>query len=117
MGMCMRTIRSGPKFIGWIGFHIFYVLNALYVFSIFYLYIFFVYFFRHIGHVGWDPNTGFDVSVFSSHKYHCSKYVVMLWLVTAFINKLSQHLFINKFLLIIFVNSSVYLNVFMYIYH
>lgn len=71
MVMSVRTISSGPKFIGWFGFDVCYVLNALYAFSIFYF--IFVYFFRHIGHVGWDPNTGFDVSVFASHKHYCSK--------------------------------------------
>ena len=37
-----------------------------------------IFYFRHIGHVGWDPNTGFDVSIFSSRK-HYSKYVGMIW--------------------------------------
>lgn len=55
-------------------------LCALY-FSVF----FFFFYFRHIGHVGWDPNTGFDVSVFSSHKHYYSKYMGILWPIFRFL--------------------------------
>lgn len=71
-----------------------------------FLFFTFVYFFRHIGHVGWDPNTGFDVSVFASHKHYCSKLVGIPWPGCRFL------------LLFIFMNSGIYLNaVFMYIYY
>lgn len=64
MIMSMRTISSGQKFTGWVGFHVYYVFIVTYVF--FFSVFFSVCYFRHIGHVGWDPNTGFDVSYFQA---------------------------------------------------
>lgn len=55
-----------------------------------------IFYFRHIGHVGWDPNTGFDVSMFSNHVHYSS--VEMYWPILDFF----------KF---IFVVSGICLNV------
>lgn len=50
---------------------------------------------RHIGHVGWDPNTGFDVSILLSCISYDSEYMGMLWLILGFLFTVFKILFIR----------------------